>query len=175
MCKIGKILFGRIGAELSSGMLSRTRLVLLHAWRILSRNRGWLPSSVARFFFVQHTKTGKYIPDEPKIYKMTIKYTEWPYNRPNGHKICICLYQHFSFQDHPKFTQNWDFGLKTNHLATLLRSLWQERKIDSAQVRRPGVQRQVLPRSRLGLLPGWSPLCDHAPGMPWVSRERSFR
>jgi hypothetical protein len=35
-----------------------------------------------------------------------------------GHKIC----QHFPFQDHPKFTQNWDFGLKINHLATRFRA-----------------------------------------------------
>jgi hypothetical protein len=32
-----------------------------------------LQSSVARFVFVKHTKMGKNIPNEPKIYQMTIK------------------------------------------------------------------------------------------------------
>jgi hypothetical protein len=68
---------------------------------------------VARFFW--HTKNGKNIPNEPKIYQITMKYTKWPQNRPKGQKI----YQHFPFQDHRKFTRNLDFGLKINHLATL--------------------------------------------------------
>jgi hypothetical protein len=38
-------------------------------WRTRSR--------VARFFFKQNTKTGN-------IYQMIIKYTKWPYKRPNG-------------------------------------------------------------------------------------------
>jgi hypothetical protein len=37
-------------------------------------------------------------------------------NRPSVHKI----YQHLPMQDPPNFTQIWIFGLKTNHLATLL-------------------------------------------------------
>jgi hypothetical protein len=41
---------------------------------------------------------------------MATKYTQLPYNRPKGHKI----YQHFPFQEHSKFTQNWE-----KHLATL--------------------------------------------------------
>jgi hypothetical protein len=32
------------------------------------------------------------------------------------------MYQHFPFQGPPKFTQIGIFGLKTNHLATLLGS-----------------------------------------------------
>jgi hypothetical protein len=36
----------------------------------------------------------------------------------NGHKI----YQDFPLIDPPKFTQIGIFGLKTNHLATLMRS-----------------------------------------------------
>jgi hypothetical protein len=56
------------------------------------------------------------MPNEPKIYQMTIKYSKWPRNRPKGHEI----YQHFQFQDHPQFTPNRDFGLKINHLATLV-------------------------------------------------------
>jgi hypothetical protein len=53
-----------------------------------------------------------------KIHQSTIKYTKWPKNRPNGHKI----YQHLPMQDTPKFTQNVIFGLKIYHLATLTRS-----------------------------------------------------
>jgi hypothetical protein len=37
-------------------------------------------------------------------------------NRPKDYKI----YQQFPYQDGQKFTQNWDFGLKINHLATLI-------------------------------------------------------
>jgi hypothetical protein len=33
---------------------------------------------VARFFSVQHTKTGKNIPNDHKIYQKAIKYTIWP-------------------------------------------------------------------------------------------------
>jgi hypothetical protein len=36
----------------------------------------------------------------------------------NDHKI----YQHFPVQGPPKFAQIWIFGLKRNHLATLLLS-----------------------------------------------------
>jgi hypothetical protein len=41
-------------------------------------------SRVARFFFAQHTKTGKNIQNNLKIYQMTTKYTKWPRNIPNG-------------------------------------------------------------------------------------------
>jgi hypothetical protein len=34
-----------------------------------------LELGVARFFFVKHTKTGKNVPKEHKIYQMAIKYT----------------------------------------------------------------------------------------------------
>jgi general stress protein 26 len=64
---------------------------------------------VARFFLVQHTKTGK-------IYHITIKHTEWTQNLPNGHKI----YQHLSLQDPTKFTQIGIFGLKICRLETLM-------------------------------------------------------
>jgi hypothetical protein len=37
-------------------------------------------------------------------------------NGPNVHKI----YQHLQLRDPPKFTQNGIFGVKINHLATLL-------------------------------------------------------
>jgi hypothetical protein len=35
-------------------------------------------------------------------YQMAIKYTKWPIYTPHGHK----MYQHFSLQDTPKFTQS---------------------------------------------------------------------
>jgi hypothetical protein len=60
----------------------------------------------ARLFLVQHTKTGKMfqktikkqmatkytkwpqnIPNGHKIYQMATKYTKWPQNIPNGHSI----------------------------------------------------------------------------------------
>jgi hypothetical protein len=47
---------------------------------------------------------------------MAGKYTKWPENIPNGHKIS----QHFPLQDPPKFTQIGIFGLKIKHLATLV-------------------------------------------------------
>jgi hypothetical protein len=47
---------------------------------------------------------------------MAGKFTKSPENLPNGHKIC----QQFPLQDPPKFTQIGIFGLKINHLATLV-------------------------------------------------------
>jgi hypothetical protein len=70
---------------------------------------------VARFFVVQHTKSGKNIPKGHKIYLMVTKYTEWTLNRPNKHKI----YKHCPLQDLQKFTQTGIFVLKMYHLATL--------------------------------------------------------
>jgi hypothetical protein len=55
---------------------------------------------------------------------MTMKYTKWPWNIPNGHEICIPnghkIYQHLPLQKPPKFTQILIFGLKLYHLATLV-------------------------------------------------------
>jgi hypothetical protein len=78
----------------------------------------------ARFFLVQSTKMGKiYVPNGHKIYPMPAKYTKWPQNITNGHKIGIPIdrkiYQNLQWQDPPKFTQIVLFGLKINHLATL--------------------------------------------------------
>jgi hypothetical protein len=47
---------------------------------------------------------------------MSIKYNKRPQNGPSVHK----KYRHLPLQGPPKFTQIWIFGLKTNHLATLL-------------------------------------------------------
>jgi uncharacterized protein (UPF0548 family) len=52
---------------------------------------------------------GKKIPNESKIYQMTI-------NIPNGRRRDQ---RAIKYVYHPKFTQNWGFGLKINHLATL--------------------------------------------------------
>jgi hypothetical protein len=63
-------------------------------------------------------QNGENIQNDYKIYQMAIKYFQWQLNRPNARKI----YQDFILQDQPKFTQIGIFGLKTNHLATLLSS-----------------------------------------------------
>jgi hypothetical protein len=59
---------------------------------------------------------------------MSIKYNKRPYNGPSVHKI----YQHLPLKDPPKFTQSCIFGLKTNHLATLVqkKKLWRFGKQD---------------------------------------------
>jgi hypothetical protein len=49
------------------------------------------------------TKWPSNIPNDRKMFQMTIKYT--------------CIFH--SIKGPPKFTQIWNFGLKTNHLATL--------------------------------------------------------
>jgi hypothetical protein len=51
-----------------------------------------------------------------KMYQMDIRYTKWLINIPNGHAI----YQYFTFQGPPKLTQIGSFGLKRNHLTTLV-------------------------------------------------------
>jgi hypothetical protein len=61
-------------------------------------------------------QNGKNIPNYHKLYQMSMKYNKRPQNGPSVHEI----YQHLILQDPPKFPQIWIFGLKTNHLATLL-------------------------------------------------------
>jgi hypothetical protein len=63
------------------------------------------------------------IPNYHKTYEMSIKYTKWAWNIPNGHKI----YKHLAMQDPQKFTQICIFGMKIYHLATLLVALSVER------------------------------------------------
>jgi hypothetical protein len=70
----------------------------------------YLGTKVARFFLVQ-------------TYQMTANYTKLLYIMPNGHKIfqmIIKYNKHFPFQCPPKTTPTGIFGLKTNHLATLV-------------------------------------------------------
>jgi hypothetical protein len=57
-----------------------------------------MQSRVARFFLVQHTKTGKNIPNDHKSHKI--------YN--NDHK----MNQHLPLQDRQKFTQIGIFGFE---------------------------------------------------------------
>jgi hypothetical protein len=64
-------------------------------------------SRVARFSSLKHTKTGKNIPNDHKIYKMATKYTKWPYNRPTASK------------EPQQSIQIGIFGLKIYHLAAL--------------------------------------------------------
>jgi hypothetical protein len=61
-------------------------------------------------------QTGENIPNYIKIYQMDIKYFQWTNNRSNDHKI----YRDFPKQYPTKLTQIGIFGLKTNHLATLV-------------------------------------------------------
>jgi hypothetical protein len=54
--------------------------------------------------------TGKYIPNNHKIYQMATKYTKWPQNIPNGHKI----YQMAT--KYTKWPQNIPNGLKMDQM-----------------------------------------------------------
>jgi hypothetical protein len=63
---------------------------------------------VARFFLVQNTKTGEYIPYYYELYQMSIKYNNRPQSGPSVRKI----HQHLPLQDPQKFSQIWIFGLK---------------------------------------------------------------
>jgi hypothetical protein len=48
---------------------------------------------------------------------MAMNYTKWPYNIPNGHK----MYENLLFRGPTKLSPIGIFGLKTNHLATLVK------------------------------------------------------
>jgi hypothetical protein len=71
---------------------------------------------VARFFLVHDTKTGKNVPNEHKLYQMAITYPKCLTNIPNGQY----KHKHFPIKGPQKLTQIWIFGLKINHLATLI-------------------------------------------------------
>jgi hypothetical protein len=63
------------------------------------------------------------IPKRGKIYQMATGCTKRPLNIYNGRKIDQMVIKYtkiFHLQDPPKFTQIGIFGLKTNHLATLV-------------------------------------------------------
>jgi hypothetical protein len=42
---------------------------------------------VARFFLVEHTKTGKMYQNNHKIYQIATNYTKWPQTKLNGNKL----------------------------------------------------------------------------------------
>jgi hypothetical protein len=73
----------------------------------LFQDNDWLAfqSRVARVFLVQHPKTGKNIPIDHKLYKITIKYTKYA-------KYASEIYQHFQFQGPSNSTQVGIFGMK---------------------------------------------------------------
>jgi hypothetical protein len=57
---------------------------------------------------------------------MTLKYTKWQQNIPNGRKIKQMTTKgnkRLSLQNPPKFAQIWIFGLKIYDLATLKAAL----------------------------------------------------
>jgi hypothetical protein len=67
---------------------------------------------------VEHTKTGKNIPNNNKN-------TKWPQNLPNGRKIDerdIKYTKRRPLQDTPKFAQTGFLGLEICHLANLIQS-----------------------------------------------------
>jgi hypothetical protein len=102
--------------------------VLTQDRRIGSRRREL--EQGCQIFFVQHTKTGKNVPNDNKYTKWPQKCSKWSYNRPDGHKI----YQHLSLLDPPKFTQIGIFGLKAIcYLATLSLSSERENDIKTAE------------------------------------------
>jgi hypothetical protein len=76
------------------------------------------PSQVqgCQIFLGARYQNRKNVPNEHTIYQMVIKYSKCPLNVPNGHKI----FQHFHIRDPEIFSQIGIFGLKTNHLATLV-------------------------------------------------------
>jgi hypothetical protein len=53
---------------------------------------------------------------------MPIKYTQWSSTIPNDQN----MYEHFPFKGPPKYTQIGIFGLKRNHLATLIWRRWED-------------------------------------------------
>jgi hypothetical protein len=69
-----------------------------------------------QIFLCKKYQNGENIPNYHELYQMSIKYNKRPYNGQRVNRIC----HHLPLQDPPKFTQIWIFGLKTNHLATLL-------------------------------------------------------
>jgi hypothetical protein len=64
-------------------------------WQEKHRNQG------CQMFLATTYQNGKNIPNDQKMNQMAIKYTKWPKNIPNGHKI----YQRLPLQRPRKFTQ----------------------------------------------------------------------
>jgi hypothetical protein len=66
----------------------------------------------------KYTKLPENIPNCPKIHT----YTKLPENKSNSHSVnqMVLKISKFFIQRPSKMYQNWGFGLKINHLATLL-------------------------------------------------------
>jgi hypothetical protein len=82
-----------------------------HFKLILVASVAFVQIRVARFFLVQHTKTGK-------IYQITTKYTKWSQNIPNDRKIDQMAIQYT--KSLKNVTQIRNLGLKNCHLAILV-------------------------------------------------------
>jgi hypothetical protein len=87
---------------------------------------------VAGFFWCMIPK----LQNEHKMYQIVIKYPKCPWNIPSGHKI----YQHFTSRGPQIFIQIEIFGLKRNHLATLLSahcytSHWDVKRVTSDYIK----------------------------------------
>jgi hypothetical protein len=82
-CHIGKCFCSALSAKLKKHFCIRdlSRLAL----KVGDRNH--LETRVARSFLVQHTKTGRNIPNDHKAYQIVTKYTKLSQNIPNCHKI----------------------------------------------------------------------------------------
>jgi hypothetical protein len=71
----------------------------------------------------KYTKWPQNIPNGHKIYQMATKYTKWPQNIENGHKIDQMVKKYiniFHCKTLQNLTQILIFGLKIYHLATLI-------------------------------------------------------
>jgi hypothetical protein len=69
---------------------------------------------VARFFSVQHTKMGRNIPNDHKMYKMAIKIPfDHKIHRQSGHKKLSTS----SITRPSHISPNWNFLFENNHLA----------------------------------------------------------
>jgi hypothetical protein len=104
---------------------------------------------------------------------MTIKYTESPFNIPNGNKIYQMaityiyqniyqkyqngykIYQRFTLQDPPKFTQIGIWGLKMYHLATLIKVNLNNKKRKKAFQRQFLIASFFLKRTKLTYINNW--------------------
>jgi hypothetical protein len=62
-------------------------------------------------------------PKRGKIYQSTTNCPKWPQNTQNGLKF-YQMNTRLSLQDPPKFTQIVIFGLKINHLPTLIKRIF---------------------------------------------------
>jgi hypothetical protein len=74
--------------------MRRQKGIILDWKKWMKENR--IRTRVARFFWEQHTKTGRNMPNGPKIYQIAVKYTKPKKTVQNSHKI----YRHFSFYIH---------------------------------------------------------------------------